>query len=96
MKTLSPTRARQNLTSVLERVRKGEDVGILHNGEVYAIRRVRVLAEDDEAGLPSLEETPEPGWDEIMAPVYAATQARTKGRPRQPSATLADRERRRR
>lgn len=46
MKTLSPTKARQNLTSLLQRAKRGEDIGILHNGDVYVIRLGRVYSED--------------------------------------------------
>jgi antitoxin (DNA-binding transcriptional repressor) of toxin-antitoxin stability system len=46
MTTLSPTRARANLTSLLKRAANGEDVGILHGDKVIALRPVTVHSED--------------------------------------------------
>ena len=46
MTTLSPTRARANLTSLLKRAAKGEDIGILHDGNVIALRPVTVYSDD--------------------------------------------------
>ena len=46
MTTLSPTRARANLTSLLKRAAKGEDIGILHDGNVIALRPVTVHSDD--------------------------------------------------
>ena len=37
MTTLSPTRARANLSSFLKRAAKGEDIGILHGDKVIAL-----------------------------------------------------------
>lgn len=42
MKTLSPTKARANLTSWLKAAADGEDVGILYGDHVIALRPVTV------------------------------------------------------
>ena len=46
MVTLSPTEARVNLSSLLRRAAKGEDIGIVHNGKIIALRPVTVHSED--------------------------------------------------
>lgn len=46
MTTLSPTEARTNLTSLLKRAAKGEDIGILHGGQIIALRPVKVHSDD--------------------------------------------------
>jgi antitoxin (DNA-binding transcriptional repressor) of toxin-antitoxin stability system len=46
MMTLSPTRARANLTSLLKRAATGEDIGILHGDKVIALRPVTVHSDD--------------------------------------------------
>jgi antitoxin (DNA-binding transcriptional repressor) of toxin-antitoxin stability system len=46
MQTLTPAKARQNLTSLLTRALKGEDIGILWDGEVVALRPTKVYSED--------------------------------------------------
>lgn len=46
MRTLSPTQARVNLTSLLKRAANGEDIGILHGDKVIALRPVTVHADD--------------------------------------------------
>ena len=46
MTTLSPTRARANLTSLLKRAANGEDIGILHGDKVIALRPVTVHSDD--------------------------------------------------
>lgn len=46
MTTLSPTRARANLTSLLKRAASGEDIGILHGDKVIALRPVTVHSDD--------------------------------------------------
>jgi antitoxin (DNA-binding transcriptional repressor) of toxin-antitoxin stability system len=46
MTTLSPTQARVNLSSLLKRAAKGEDIGILHGDQVIALRPVTVHADD--------------------------------------------------
>ena len=46
MTTLSPTQARINLTSLLKRAAKGEDIGILHGDQVIALRPVKVHSDD--------------------------------------------------
>ena len=46
MTTLSPTQARVNLSSLLRRAANGEDIGILHGGQVIALRPVTVHSDD--------------------------------------------------
>ena len=46
MVTLSPTEARVNLSSLLRRAANGEDIGIVHNGKIIALRPVTVHSED--------------------------------------------------
>lgn len=46
MTTLSPTQARANLSSLLKRAAKGEDIGILHGDQVIALRPVSVHSDD--------------------------------------------------
>ncbi len=46
MTTLSPTQARINLSSLLKRAAKGEDIGILHGDQVIALRPVTVHSDD--------------------------------------------------
>jgi antitoxin (DNA-binding transcriptional repressor) of toxin-antitoxin stability system len=46
MTTLSPTQARTNLSSLLKRAARGEDIGILHDGQVIALRPVKVYSDD--------------------------------------------------
>src|SRR5204863_9352124 len=44
MKTLSITEARANLSAVLERVKKGEDIGIITGNKVIQLRQVEVVS----------------------------------------------------
>jgi antitoxin (DNA-binding transcriptional repressor) of toxin-antitoxin stability system len=46
MTTLSPTQARVNLSSLLKRAARGEDIGILHGDQVIALRPITVHADD--------------------------------------------------
>jgi antitoxin (DNA-binding transcriptional repressor) of toxin-antitoxin stability system len=46
MTTLSPTQARSNLSSLLKRAAKGEDIGILHGDQVIALRPITVHSDD--------------------------------------------------
>ena len=46
MTTLSPTQARTNLSSLLKRAAKGEDIGILHGDKIIALRPVTVHSDD--------------------------------------------------
>ena len=46
MKTLSITQGRQNLGAWLKRALRGEDVGFLVEGQVVALRPVKVDSED--------------------------------------------------
>ena len=46
MKTLTASEARQNLGSWLARALKGEDIGIVCEGKIVALRPVDVYSED--------------------------------------------------
>ncbi|MEO7297260.1 MAG: hypothetical protein ABI042_01640 [Verrucomicrobiota bacterium] len=48
MKTLSATKARQNLGEWIDRAVRGEDIGIIHSasGKIVALRPVEVYSED--------------------------------------------------
>ena len=46
MQTLTPTKARANLTRYLKRALKGDDIGIICDGKVISLRPVEVYAED--------------------------------------------------
>ena len=46
MTTLTPTAARANLTSFLRRALQGDDIGIVINGRVVALRPVHVVSAD--------------------------------------------------
>ena len=46
MKTLTTTQARQNLGAWFHKAIAGEDIGILCDGEIVALRPVKVYAED--------------------------------------------------
>ena len=46
MKTLTATQARQNLGAWLHKAIAGEDIGILCDGEIVALRPVKVYSED--------------------------------------------------
>ena len=48
MKTLSATKARQNLGEWIDRALRGEDIGIVHSasGKIVALRPVEVYSED--------------------------------------------------
>jgi antitoxin (DNA-binding transcriptional repressor) of toxin-antitoxin stability system len=48
MNTMTATRARQNLGTILSRVLQGEDIGIVHSGtgKIIALRPVEVYSED--------------------------------------------------
>jgi len=48
MKTMSASQARQSLDTILSRVLKGEDIGIVHSGSgrIIALRPVEVYSDD--------------------------------------------------
>jgi len=46
MTTITPTQARVNLSSVLRRALKGDDIGIVVGGKVVALRPVEVFSLD--------------------------------------------------
>ena len=43
---MTPTQARLNLSSVLRRALKGDDIGIVVGGQVVALRPVEILSRD--------------------------------------------------
>jgi antitoxin (DNA-binding transcriptional repressor) of toxin-antitoxin stability system len=57
MTTLSPTKARANLTHWLKRAAEGEDVGILCGDQVIALRPVNVVSDDYAAREYGVSET---------------------------------------
>ena len=46
MTTISPTKARSNLTALLKKAAAGEDIGILYGDHVIALRPVEVESTD--------------------------------------------------
>lgn len=46
MKTLSITKARANLSSILEQAKRGEDIGIISGDQIVALRPVTVSSDD--------------------------------------------------
>ena len=48
MTTLSPTKARANLTHWLKKASAGEDIGILCGDKIIALRPVRVVSTDSD------------------------------------------------
>lgn len=46
MDTLTATQARINLSSVLKRALKGDDIGIIVEGKIVALRPVEVVSRD--------------------------------------------------
>lgn len=48
MKTLTPSKARKNITDLLTRAANGEDIGIINpaTGQVIALRPVAIYSED--------------------------------------------------
>ena len=46
MKTLTVSAARQNLGAWLKKTLKGEDIGVMIDGEIVAFRPVKVYSED--------------------------------------------------
>ena len=46
MTTLTPTQARVNLSSLLRRALKGDDIGIVIGGKVVALRPTEILSID--------------------------------------------------
>ncbi len=46
MTTLTPTRARANLSALLRRALKGDDIGIVVDGQIIALRPVTVESTD--------------------------------------------------
>jgi len=46
MTTLTITKARVNLSSLLERAKRGEDIGIISGDEIVALRPVTVSSDD--------------------------------------------------
>ena len=78
MTTLTPTQARINLSSVLRRALKGDDIGIVVGGKIVALRPVEVISQDyaeKEYGIPA------PQMKTIARKLHAkAKKARAKGK----------------
>ncbi|MCI0745581.1 MAG: hypothetical protein L0Y58_09270 [Verrucomicrobia subdivision 3 bacterium] len=47
MKTLTITEARANLSAVLERVKRGEDIGIISGNQIVQLKPTSVVAWED-------------------------------------------------
>ncbi|MBI5386599.1 MAG: type II toxin-antitoxin system Phd/YefM family antitoxin [Verrucomicrobia bacterium] len=59
MKTLSITEARAHLSAVLERAKKGEDIGIIAGNQVIQLKPVEVVAWEDSYLYQEYNVTPE-------------------------------------
>ena len=46
MKTLTITKARANLSAILEKAKRGEDIGIVSGDQIVALRPVTVSSDD--------------------------------------------------
>ena len=46
MTTTTPTKARVNLSSLLKRALEGDDIGIVYDGQIIALRPVAVISTD--------------------------------------------------
>ncbi|HEY8967113.1 MAG TPA: hypothetical protein VIM58_11745 [Candidatus Methylacidiphilales bacterium] len=46
MTTMTPTKARANLSSILKKALDGDDIGIVVNGKIVALRPVEVISTD--------------------------------------------------
>ncbi|HWF19833.1 MAG TPA: hypothetical protein VG754_11225 [Verrucomicrobiae bacterium] len=46
MKTLTITKARANLSALLEKAKRGEDIGIISGDQIVALRPVTVSSDD--------------------------------------------------
>jgi antitoxin (DNA-binding transcriptional repressor) of toxin-antitoxin stability system len=46
MKTLTITKARANLSAILEQAKRGEDIGIVSGDQIIALRPVTVSSDD--------------------------------------------------
>jgi antitoxin (DNA-binding transcriptional repressor) of toxin-antitoxin stability system len=46
MKTLTITKARANLSAILDKAKRGEDIGIISGDQIIALRPVTVSADD--------------------------------------------------
>lgn len=88
MTTLTPTKARVNLSGLLKRALKGDDIGIVYNGQIIALRPVKVTSTDyveTEYELNSAE------WDRTAANLHAkAEKARKTGRAKRFTGNIED------
>lgn len=62
MKTLTMSDARKSLSSVLERVKQGEDIGIISGDQVIQLRPVEVVAWEESYLYQEYQLTPQE-WD---------------------------------
>ncbi|MDD5350611.1 MAG: hypothetical protein PHQ12_10405 [Chthoniobacteraceae bacterium] len=88
MTTLTPTQARVNLSALLSRALKGEDIGILHQGKIIALRQVNVTSTDyveAEYGL-STEE-----WGRVTSKLHEkGKKARATGKAKRFTGNIED------
>lgn len=88
MTTLTATHARGNLSQLLQRAIKGEDIGIIIKGKIVALRPVEVVSTDYVEGEYGLQ----PGeWDNVARNLDAKGQkARAKGKAKRFTGNLED------
>lgn len=75
MTTTTPTKARVNLSSLLKRALQGDDIGIVYDGQIVALRPVKVTSTDyveAEYGLSSEE------WSSAAKNLHAKAQENRK------------------
>lgn len=65
MKTLTMSDARKSLSSVLERVKQGEDIGIISGDQVIQLRPVQVVAWEESYLYQEYQVTPQE-WDRFQ------------------------------
>lgn len=88
MTTTTPTKARVNLSGLLKRALEGDDIGIVYNGQIVALRPVKVTSTDymeTEYGLSSEE------WSRIARNLHAKAQENRKaGKARRFTGNIED------
>jgi len=88
MTTLTPTQARVNLSALLSRALNGEDIGILHQGKIIALRQVQVTSTDyveTEYGLSNEE------WGQASSNLHEkGKKARATGKAKRFSGNIED------
>jgi len=88
MTTLTPTKARTNLSAWLRRALAGEDIGIMINGKIVALRPVEVASVDyveKEYGLSASE------WKETAKNLHEkGSKTRSAGKARKFTGNIED------